>query len=82
MQSVEFNSYVKNGAIAIPEDFISVVPNEVYVIVKPIHEQSNSAKKTPVRRLYERNFYLYERRFQRAIGRVTPNLSFGLRKTT
>jgi len=32
MQSIiEFNSYVKNGAIAIPEDFISVVPNEVYV---------------------------------------------------
>jgi len=46
MQSVEFNSYVKNGAIAIPEDFISVVPNEVYVIVKPIPEQ-NSAKKHP-----------------------------------
>jgi len=47
MQSVEFNSYVKNGAIAIPEDFISVVPNKVYVIVKPIHEQNNSEKKHP-----------------------------------
>jgi len=44
MRSIEFNSYVKNGAIAIPEDFISVIPNEIYVIVKP---QSNAIKKHP-----------------------------------
>ena len=47
MQSIEFNSYVKNGTIAIPEDFISVIPNEIYVIVKPMHEQSNATKKHP-----------------------------------
>jgi len=47
MQSkIEFNSYVKDGAIAIPEDFISVIPNEIYVIVKP-KEQSGVIKKHP-----------------------------------
>ena len=44
---IEFSSYVKNGMITIPDDFISVVPGEVYVIVKPIHEQGNRAKKHP-----------------------------------
>ena len=46
MQSIEFNSYVKNGTIAIPEDFISVIPNEIYVIVKP-KEQNGTIKKHP-----------------------------------
>jgi hypothetical protein len=32
---VEFSSYIKNGAIAIPDDLISAIPSEVYVIVKP-----------------------------------------------
>jgi len=46
MQSIiEFNSYVKNGAIAIPEDFISAVPNEVYVIVKP--KEHSTLRKHP-----------------------------------
>jgi hypothetical protein len=43
---IEFSSYVKNGAIAIPSDFISVVPRDVYVIIKPVSEQ-NSHKKHP-----------------------------------
>ena len=38
---VEFNSYVKNGTIAIPENLISAIPSAVYVIVKPIHESQN-----------------------------------------
>jgi len=38
---LEFNSYVKNGAIAIPDDLISAIPNDVYVIVKPRCEQKN-----------------------------------------
>jgi len=46
MPSIEFSSYVKNGAIAIPEDFISVIPNEIYVIVKP-KEQNDTIKKHP-----------------------------------
>jgi hypothetical protein len=44
---VEFSSYVKNGAIAIPDDYISAVPSEVYVIVKPICEQKKYVKKHP-----------------------------------
>jgi len=47
MQSkIEFNSYVKDGAIAIPKDFISVIPNEIYVIVKP-KKQNDAIKKHP-----------------------------------
>jgi len=46
MQSIiEFSSYVKNGTIAIPEDFISAVPNEVYVIVKP--KEHSTLRKHP-----------------------------------
>jgi len=46
MQSIiEFSSYVKNETIAIPEDFISAVPNEVYVIVKP--KEHSTLRKYP-----------------------------------
>ncbi|MDR2732362.1 MAG: hypothetical protein LBB36_04000 [Fibromonadaceae bacterium] len=41
---IEFNSYVKNGLIAIPKNFVSVVPDKVYVIVKPV-QQKNTEKK-------------------------------------
>lgn len=44
---VEFSSYVRNGTIAIPDNFVSVVPTEVYVIIKPIGEQNNQEKKHP-----------------------------------
>jgi len=47
MRLLEFNSYVKNGTIAIPDDLISVIQNEVHVIVKPTREESNFAKKHP-----------------------------------
>jgi len=46
LSTIEFSSYVKNGAIAIPEDFISAVPSEVYVIVKP-KKQNGTLKKHP-----------------------------------
>jgi len=44
---VEFNSYVKNGTIAIPDDLISVIPSDVYVIVKPRYEPQ-SVKEQPI----------------------------------
>ncbi|GBU22906.1 hypothetical protein R80B4_02819 [Fibrobacteres bacterium R8-0-B4] len=44
---VEFNSYVKNGTIAVPENLISAVPGAVYVIVKPIYEPKN-VKEQPI----------------------------------
>ena len=44
---VEFNSYVKNGTIAIPENLISAIPSAVYVIVKPIYEPK-TAKGQPI----------------------------------
>jgi len=47
MRSLEFNSYVKNGTIAIPDDLISVIQNEVHVIVKPTREQNNAPPKHP-----------------------------------
>ena len=44
---VEFNSYVKNGTIAIPENLISAIPSDVYVIVKPIYKSKN-VKEQPI----------------------------------
>jgi len=44
---VEFNSYVKNGTIAIPDDLISAIPSDVYVIIKPRYEQKN-IKEQPI----------------------------------
>jgi len=44
---VEFSSYVKNGAIAIPDNFISAVPDKVYVILKPVYEQNVGTRKHP-----------------------------------
>jgi hypothetical protein len=47
MQTVEFNSYVKDGTIAIPDDLISIIQNEVHVIVEPKREPDNAEKKHP-----------------------------------
>jgi len=43
---VEFSSYVKNGAIAVPDDLISVIPSDVYVIVKP--SKQKNVKEQPI----------------------------------
>jgi hypothetical protein len=47
MHTVEFNSYVKNGAIAIPDDLISVIQNEVHVTVEPKREPNSAKKRHP-----------------------------------
>jgi hypothetical protein len=41
---VEFNSSVKNGTITVPDDLISAIPGDVYVIVRPIYEQKKAKK--------------------------------------
>ena len=46
MQTVEFDSYVENGVIAIPAQYQNVISRSVRVIVLPKEEISNGPQNT------------------------------------
>jgi hypothetical protein len=50
MQTIEFDSYIENGVIAIPPQYQKIIPRSVRVIVLPKEETSGNLHDTVKRK--------------------------------